>query len=85
MFGTVEAPYWKHNPGSRERLPKRAAGIRPLTPDDGRRRSVVAIRKADRLLPRPPHSPPGAKLMRKLVTDSDRRSRDQDRGSGENS
>jgi hypothetical protein len=34
MFGTVEAPYWKHNPGSRERLPKRAAGIRPFTPDD---------------------------------------------------
>ncbi len=28
---SVESPYWQHNPGSRERLPGRAAGMRPLT------------------------------------------------------
>jgi short-subunit dehydrogenase len=30
MFGTVETSYWEHNPGSRERLPRQAAGIRTL-------------------------------------------------------
>lgn len=33
MFGTVESPYWEHNPGSRERLPRRAASMPVLSPD----------------------------------------------------
>ncbi len=39
MFGTVETPFWEHNPGSRERLPKQAAGIRPLRSEE----AAVAI------------------------------------------
>jgi uncharacterized protein len=33
MFGTVESSYWEHNPGSRERLPKQAAGMGTLSPE----------------------------------------------------
>jgi short-subunit dehydrogenase len=31
MFGTVESPYWQHNPGSRERVPRSARRIRVLS------------------------------------------------------
>ncbi len=31
IFGTVESPYWAHNPGSRERLPASAERQRALT------------------------------------------------------
>ena len=54
MFGTVETPYWEHNPGSRERLPKRAAGIRPLTPDSAANAMVASIEKGQRIVVRPP-------------------------------
>jgi short-subunit dehydrogenase len=54
MFSTVETPYWKHNPGSRERLPKRAAGIRPLTPDDAAAAIVASIQGGKRIVVKPP-------------------------------
>lgn len=34
MFGTVASPYWDHNPGSRERIPKGAEGWKVLSPDE---------------------------------------------------
>jgi short-subunit dehydrogenase len=34
MFGTVESPYWQHNPGSRERVPKSAQRIRVLSTEE---------------------------------------------------
>jgi short-subunit dehydrogenase len=34
MFGTVDSPYWEHNPGSPERLPAAAARQRALTVGD---------------------------------------------------
>lgn len=48
MFGTVESPYWEHNPGSRERLPKQAAGMRALTPDEVAAAIVSGIEKGKR-------------------------------------
>ena len=53
VFGTVESTYWNHNPGSRERLPKRAAGIRPLTPKEAAAALVTCIEKDQRLLVMP--------------------------------
>ena len=54
LFGTVETPYWEHNPGSRERLPKRAAGIRPLTADSAANGIVVGVEKDQRIVVSPP-------------------------------
>jgi hypothetical protein len=54
VFGTAETPYWEHNPGSRERLPKRAAGIRPLTPDDAAAAIVASIQNGKRIVVKPP-------------------------------
>jgi short-subunit dehydrogenase len=34
MFGTVESPYWKHNPGSRKRVPESARRIRVLSTNE---------------------------------------------------
>ena len=54
MFGTVDSPYWQHNPGSRERLPKRAAAIRPLAPDDAAAAIVASIESGKRVIVKPP-------------------------------
>jgi len=53
VFGTVESSYWDHNPGSRERLPKRAASIRSLTPSAAATALVSSIEKGQRLLVKP--------------------------------
>ncbi len=52
MFGTVETPYWAHNPGSRERLSARAARVPSLSAEtvatlictaiEGNKRMVLA-------------------------------------------
>lgn len=44
VLGTVETPYWEHNPGSRERLP-RARGIAPLEVDEAASAIAVAIER----------------------------------------
>jgi uncharacterized protein len=48
MFGTVETPYWEHNPGSRERLPKQAASMPTLNPEQVASAIVTAIEKGSR-------------------------------------
>jgi uncharacterized protein len=54
MFGTVDTPYWEHNPGSRERLPKQASGIRALTSDEAAAAIVAAIEKDRHIIVKPP-------------------------------
>jgi uncharacterized protein len=34
VLGTVDTPYWTHNPGSRENLPKATRLVPVLTPDE---------------------------------------------------
>ncbi len=34
ILGTVDTPYWTHNPGSEQRLPRAGAGMRRLTADE---------------------------------------------------
>jgi uncharacterized protein len=46
MFGTVESPYWQHNPGSRERVPKSARGIRVLSTQEVASLIATAIDEA---------------------------------------
>lgn len=53
VFGTVDSPYWDHNPGSREYLPKRAAGIRALTPDAAGEAIVTAIERNRSIIIKP--------------------------------
>lgn len=53
MFGTVETPYWEHNPGSRERLPKQAASMPALTPERVAAAIVTAIEKGSRTVVAP--------------------------------
>jgi uncharacterized protein len=53
IFGTVDSTYWKNNPGSREHLPKRARGIRPLTPTAAATAIVTAIEKNQRVVVKP--------------------------------
>jgi uncharacterized protein len=48
MFGTVESPYWEHNPGSRERIPRSARGIRVLSTNEVASRIVSGIEKRSR-------------------------------------
>jgi uncharacterized protein len=48
MFGTVESPYWQHNPGSRERIPRSARGIRVLSTEEAAVRIVSGIEKRAR-------------------------------------
>ena len=33
-FGTVETPYWKNNPGSRQHVPKSPPGVRVLSQEE---------------------------------------------------
>jgi uncharacterized protein len=53
VFGTVESPYWEHNPGSRAHLPKRAAALRALTPDATAEAIVRGVEKGRRLVVKP--------------------------------
>jgi uncharacterized protein len=53
MCGTVESPYWQHNPGSRERLPRRAAALRPLSPAEVADAIVAAAEARRRLIVKP--------------------------------
>jgi uncharacterized protein len=53
IFGTVDSPYWEHNPGSRERLPKQAAQMRPLTPGEAAAAIATGIEKGKRNVVKP--------------------------------
>ena len=53
MFGTVESPYWTHNPGSRERLPAPAARQRALTVGEAAAAIVRGIEREQRFVLRP--------------------------------
>jgi short-subunit dehydrogenase len=53
MFGTVDSEYWKHNHGSRERLPGIAAMARTLTPDEVGAAIVSGVERNRRLVLRP--------------------------------
>jgi uncharacterized protein len=53
VFGTVESSYWAHNPRSRERLPKPAAGMRALSPEEAAIAMLTGIRKGARVVVRP--------------------------------
>ncbi|MGB7749556.1 MAG: SDR family oxidoreductase [Verrucomicrobiia bacterium] len=53
ILGTVDSPYWEHNPGSRERLPKRAAGIRPLTPAETAAAIIAGVERGKRTVIKP--------------------------------
>lgn len=53
MFGTVETPYWEHNPGSRERLPKQAASMPVLKPEQAAAAIAGAIEKGSRTVVAP--------------------------------
>ncbi len=49
VLGTVETPYWQHNPGSRENMPKTNPRLVPiLTPDEAARAIFdgIAARRA---------------------------------------
>jgi uncharacterized protein len=43
VFGSVSSPYWKHNPGSKERLPRINGLITTLTPEQTARAIVRGI------------------------------------------
>ena len=45
MLGTVDSPYWEHNPGSRERLPAGGRGIRTLTTGQAAQAIVSAVER----------------------------------------
>ena len=53
VLGPVDSPYWQHNPGSRERLPKRAAGIRPLTTAEAAAAIIAGVEKGRRVVVKP--------------------------------
>jgi len=53
MFGTVESPYWAHNPGSRERLPASATRQRALTVGEAAAAIVRGIEREQRFVLRP--------------------------------
>lgn len=45
MFGTVRSPYWEHNPGSLERLPRTAKMARVVNSRNGSRSNRACNRK----------------------------------------
>lgn len=53
MFGTVDSPYWIHNPGSRERLPASASRQRALTVGEAAAAIVRGIERNQRFVLRP--------------------------------
>jgi uncharacterized protein len=53
-LGTVETPYWQHNPGSRENLPKADPRLVPiLTPEQAAEAIVTGIEQKKRLVVKP--------------------------------
>jgi len=48
--GVIESPYWEHNPGSRERVPKIAMMIPNLTPEQVGKAIVSGVRRNKRLI-----------------------------------
>jgi uncharacterized protein len=53
MFGTVESPYWEHNPGSRERLPRQARRLPILTPQAVAAMVASAVERGSRTIVAP--------------------------------
>ena len=54
VLGTVETPYWVHNPGSRENMPKSNPRLVPvLTPDEAAAAIVEGIAEKRQLVVRP--------------------------------
>ena len=53
MFGSVRSPYWEHNPGSLERLPRIARMARMITAETAAEAIVRAVEKNKRLGLRP--------------------------------
>lgn len=54
VLGTVETPYWQHNPGSRARVPKANAMLFPtLTADEAAEAIVIGTEARQRLAVRP--------------------------------
>ena len=55
VLGTVESPYWTHNPGSRDHVPKGIPGLMPvLSVDAAAGHVLAAIRRAPRRRVAPP-------------------------------
>jgi short-subunit dehydrogenase len=54
ILGTVDTPYWAHNPGSEQRLPRAGSNMRRLTADEAARALVGGIERSARqiVLPR---------------------------------
>lgn len=52
-FGVVQTPYWEHNPGSREHVPRGAALFRTLTADEAAHAILRGIEKESRSVVRP--------------------------------
>lgn len=53
-LGTVETPYWQHNPGSRENLPKADPRLVPvLTPEQAAEVIVTGVERNKRLVVKP--------------------------------
>ena len=53
MFGTVESPYWQHNPGSRERLPRQSARLPVLSPEAVAVMIAAAVERGSRMIVAP--------------------------------
>ena len=53
IFGTVESPYWEHNPGSRERIPPAAARLPILSPQAVAAMIAAAIERGSRTIVAP--------------------------------
>lgn len=53
VFGVVETPYWQHNPGSREHVPRGAALFRTLTAEPAAQAILRGIEKESRSVVRP--------------------------------
>jgi short-subunit dehydrogenase len=54
IFGTIDSPYWLHNPGSEERLPRASRRMRRLTVDDVAQAMADAIERDAADIVRPP-------------------------------
>lgn len=52
-FGTVETNYWKSNPGSREKMPRRASSFKPLTQEKVAETIVRGIERGQRAVLQP--------------------------------
>jgi short-subunit dehydrogenase len=48
--GVIQSPYWEHNPGSRERVPKMGKLVPELTPEAAARPIVRGIEREQELV-----------------------------------